>query len=871
MKKRIICNFLMLTSLFFSGFTAQAQQVNTTYFMENVPVRNKLNPAFQPISNFYLGFPVLGYTQIGVGNNTISIKDLIYKQNGQTVSVFESGANKDILYNALNANTLFGSNAELNILDFGFRKNDNYWSFSITEKIDGNVNLPKDLMKFLLYGAPNIDNNVFDFRNLNVDITAYTEAALGFSRNINDKWSFGAKFKFLYGNLNATSSNQNIDLQLGIDKWSLIGNGNINYSGPIDVQGTNLKNLNFTYPATTMGWAKPSGLGGGIDLGLTYKPIESLSFSAAITDLGMIRWNQNINNLIYEANFSFDGIGKLTNYKNNSALIDSILTTIGDSISMSYSNTSYNTYTKAKLNMGAELRFFDNTLSLGLLSRTLLYKKNLYEELTASINARPADWFNLSASYSIMNGRMSNIGAGLGLRTGFIHWFASADYVPLNYAPLPINSVNYPVPYNTAGLNLAIGVNFVFGNGKDADKDGVQNRWDKCPETAKGVMVDKKGCPIDTDGDGVPDYLDMCSNTPLEAYNKINAKGCPIDTDQDGVPDYMDKCPKTPISMRDFVNDDGCTTDSDGDGVSDTLDKCPNTPAIVKGLVTADGCPKDTDKDGVYDYLDKCANTPANAKVDSIGCPFDSDKDGVVDYLDKCPDTPAEYRRQVDKNGCHKVKTMIGDFDGEGKTKATKTNAIGEIKTKATADDSDSDGVADALDKCPKTPAEARGKVDEKGCPLDTDGDGVYDYLDKCPKVSGVASNGGCPELKTDDKRLFQKALQGIQFEAGSAAIRPVSLNILNQVAGVLIANSTYLVEIRGHTDNAGTPETNLILSQKRAESVKRFLISKGISADRLTTSGFGGTVPLSDNNTAAGKAKNRRVEFIVSYNEISF
>ena len=111
----------------------------------------------------------------------------------------------------------------------------------------------------------------------------------------------------------------------------------------------------------------------------------------------------------------------------------------------------------------------------------------------------------------------------------------------------------------------------------------------------------------------------------------------PVDSDGDGVPDAIDKCPDTPAGVK--VDKDGCPIDSDRDGVPDYLDKCPDTPAGVK--VDKDGCPIDSDRDGVPDYLDKCPDTPAGVQVDKDGCPIDSDHDGVPDYLDKCPGTPA--------------------------------------------------------------------------------------------------------------------------------------------------------------------------------------------------------------------------------------
>lgn len=845
---KIVFACLLISSV----FRVNAQQVNTMYFMDNVPLRNTLNPAFQPLSNFYLGFPLGGYTQFGMGNSSITLKDMIYKDaNGKPILFLNKNGDKTKFINSLEPTTLLSANLQINLLDFGFRAGKSYWNFSLTEKIDGNIGIPQDFMKLLLYGTndPKYINN-FDLTSFGGDLSIYTEAGLGYSKKINDQWAYGVKFKFLYGTANVSLVNQKDSLYAGIDKWKATGLGTINYS--------TADNITFPvggYKPSISNWAQPAGLGGGIDLGLTYKPTKHLTFSAAVTDLGMIKWTKNTNRIDYTVNAKYTGFNDLTLNSDFGKLTSQLVDSLINSTSSTKTTGAYTTYTSPKLNVGLEYGFFkNNNVSVGVLSRTMKYNQKYYQELTGSLNIRPIDWFNMSVSYSVMNGGMSNIGAGLGLRTGMLHWFFSADYLSISNAKYPLASIadtlgvtlpsfaqklNIPFAYNQNRMNFAVGVNIVFGNRKDADKDGVVDRRDKCPETPFGVIVDKKGCPVDNDGDGVPDYQDKCPNTPKEAYNKIDMTGCPLDTDNDSVPDYLDKCPDTPLASIGFVDKTGCSLDTDKDGVFDYLDKCPKTPKGV--VVDAHGCPVDTDGDGVADYIDLCPGTVAQARgmVDKNGCPLDSDNDGVSDYLDLCPGTPIEARLFVNKNGCAK--------------------------------DTDNDGIQDYLDKCPDTPKEASGMVDEKGCPRDTDGDGVMDYLDNCPKVPGVASNKGCPEVKKEVKKLFQKALQGIQFESGKATIKPASFNILSQIAEVLVANSTYLVEIQGHTDNVGNPAANLSLSDKRAAAVKEYLISKGVAESRMTSKGFGDSLPVDNNKTTAGKAKNRRVEFIVTFEETSF
>ncbi len=248
--------------------------------------------------------------------------------------------------------------------------------------------------------------------------------------------------------------------------------------------------------------------------------------------------------------------------------------------------------------------------------------------------------------------------------------------------------------------------------------------------------------------------------------------------------------------------------------------------AALLGWSWGVGKQKDADGDGVIDRRDKCPDTPAGATVDATGCPKDSDGDGVYDGIDKCPDTPKGAT--VDATGCPK--------------------------------DTDGDGVYDGIDKCPKTPKGAT--VDATGCPKDTDGDGVYDGIDKCPdtpKGTPVDETGCAKELFKGEERTL--ILEGVNFEFNSATLTANATTILDRVAASLKDWPEIRVEVGGHTDSVGTERYNADLSQKRADSVKAYLVSKGIDASRMTTRGYGESVPVADNGTKDGRALNRRVE----------
>ena len=359
-------------------------------------------------------------------------------------------------------------------------------------------------------------------------------------------------------------------------------------------------------------------------------------------------------------------------------------------------------------------------------------------------------------------------------------------------------------------VNLALGFSICWGsNRRDKDKDGVYDKIDMCPNTPRGVKVDERGCPLDEDHDGVPDYLDQCLGTPAAAIGFVDSLGCELDSDGDGVEDYRDKCPNTPEAAWGKVDTLGCPIDSDGDGVPDYIDDCPETPEAAWG------------------------------KVDEKGCPIDSDGDGVPDYIDACPETPAAAKGMVDANGCPL--------------------------------DSDGDGVPDYLDHCPNTPEAAKGYVDSIGCPLDSDGDGVADYLDQCPTVPGTDANRGCPEVKREVRQLLQKAMQGIEFETGKAKIKKKSYALLDKIAAIFVENESYIIEVQGHTDNTGKASANKKISEQRAKEVMKYLEEKGVPAERMTAVGYGQEQPIADNKTKAGRQKNRRVEFKITFEEVHY
>mgnify|MGYP003114339792 CR=1 FL=1 len=255
--------------------------------------------------------------------------------------------------------------------------------------------------------------------------------------------------------------------------------------------------------------------------------------------------------------------------------------------------------------------------------------------------------------------------------------------------------------------------------------------------------------------------------------------------------------------------------DTDGDGIYDKNDACPDVP----GLEAFNGCP-DSDNDGIEDSKDDCPNQAGLAEFN--GCP-DGDSDGIADKEDACP-------------------TVAG------------------LKALGGCPDADADGVADKDDSCPNE----KGPSANKGCPWpDTDGDGILDKDDKCPNEAGTVANNGCPEIAPTPEVMDQlnEYARTILFNTGKATIQAESNEVLAAMTAIFVEYPQANFSIDGHTDSVGSKTTNQLLSERRANSVMDYLISKGIKADRLAANGYGEEFPIASNKSRNGRKNNRRVE----------
>ncbi len=256
---------------------------------------------------------------------------------------------------------------------------------------------------------------------------------------------------------------------------------------------------------------------------------------------------------------------------------------------------------------------------------------------------------------------------------------------------------------------------------------------------------------------------------------------------------------------------------------------------------------------GTEVFVEPRAWEPQPAEPEEEPAPSDSDADGVTDDADLCPGTPTGAT--VEADGCQPpaVEEEPAPVEVEEVPAAVVVAALPEP-------DADSDGVPDSLDRCPGTVAD--DVVDSGGCSItrDSDGDGVVDSSDRCENTAPGTrvDSTGCPALFGEGET---KITLNNAFKPGTWDLKPEARAKLDGIAQTLIANPSIRIAIAGYTDSSGSERRNTWLSQTRADAVKLYLRENGVPRERMTARGYGPADPVASNDTAEGRALNRRIE----------
>ena len=422
------------------GMTMHAQYLRTSYFMEGTSSRLELNPGLQPMRG-YFNIPVLGSFNVGTSSNVLGINDII--------DVLDSGEDiflNDDLYSRLKSDNRLNVNLKTDVLSFGWYAGKGFWNVNVGLRADVGASIPQSMFEYLRR-VNNTEDINGSFSNMNFNLNAYAEIGLGYSRQITEKLSVGGRVKVLLGIARAEMAVDNFDIYVDdaltkgdyteLNPYQTYGSATVNArvsttmkGGGLSFDETTGQIDGFDIDGSNFGIA---GAGFGIDLGASYKVWDNLTVSAAVLDLGFIKWKEGETTVAAPANGSFEVTG--SNYQD---FLD------GDFLSMDRFNfvqdkeaaEDTKTTLASTILLAGEYGLLDNKLSVGAIYTARFAEPKTLNELTFSATYRPKNWFNIAASYSPIQAGGKSF--GLALKLGAL--FLGTDYMYFGNSSKAVNA-----------------------------------------------------------------------------------------------------------------------------------------------------------------------------------------------------------------------------------------------------------------------------------------------------------------------------------------------------------------------------------------------------------------------------------------------
>ena len=454
---------LIIIGLFLLPLLGQSQGNKSTYFLEGTPYNHENNPAFSNDLN-YFGIGISNFNLNTQSN--IGIKKFLFVNPDPTsqyklTTFMDPSISADDFLSGLVDNNTFNINLSENILGVGFRSFGGFNTIGINIKSNTFINLPYELFNFLKNGASNLSGSSYNISNLRMMSTNYAEIAFGHSHKFMDKLTVGAKVKALIGLAAIDAKLDQLDITMSQTEWSIQSNGYLNVSGTGPEFVTDADNAIENFDINTPGLG---GYGVAIDLGAVFEPIEGLKVSAAILDLGSIKWSNTLVGETDNEKITFGGFEDMVlvgGEEDESAVGDQGKQLQDDLTKMAnfYDNgttTDHSTTLSSTINVGAEYQI----PVVKMITVGALYSRQSNEFFTNNeerlyINLSPTKWFDLSANYAL-----TTLGDSYGFVMNFhpkgINFFIGSDFMVTDVTPqfVPINNLNTSLFF---GFNIALG------------------------------------------------------------------------------------------------------------------------------------------------------------------------------------------------------------------------------------------------------------------------------------------------------------------------------------------------------------------------------------------------------------------------------
>lgn len=464
------------------SFPLVSQVNNTLYFMHGVPQSNRVNPAFQPRGNIYIGFPLMAPIKAGFSSSSLAWKDVIYQHPTDAdslITFMHPYGSKQQFLDQLKPVNVFVSDFGTSLISFGFRTDVGFFSMDVVSRWDGNIYYPGDLARFILQEEH--EGETYEMDGIGTDLMAFDEISVGWSEEVVDNLTIGVRAKALFGVGDLSTTNSVLSVSTSQEIWNIKSDMKFNASLPFAevvydeddmiedvIIDDALENPDFSTISNYMFNTKNFGL--GVDLGVDYWPMDQLQISVSLLDLGYIKWKDEVHKVDYETEYDFTGLElnpfDLAEDYTFEDYLDSTLGQMADSLVGFLQFTPGGAYSKrlnTKLFAGVSYYLMPN-INLGILSRTDFLNGKVSEQVSASANFSTGRFLNLSLSYSYMNAYYKNIGAGLSINAGPLNLYLISDNV--------LNIVCWPE--EARSVNLWFGLNFVFGYKEKLDHPLLQ-------------------------------------------------------------------------------------------------------------------------------------------------------------------------------------------------------------------------------------------------------------------------------------------------------------------------------------------------------------------------------------------------------------
>lgn len=474
--------FILLT------LTTNAQQSGQLGYFDLLPQSVYANPALRPVNKLNIGIPALSGLFIEHGNNWYNSKDYQQNDGNRAVSI-----NAEAILNNIDEYAYTGQSAAIELLHVGFKINKHYFSVKAAERLQFQVQLPRDIFALAMYGnvGPNgFENNTANFSGLNVNAIHYREYGIGYSYEFDDKFTAGVSLKYLYGMERIVTTESSLQLRTDPNTYALESSGSfsVNTSGIYGNFSDGDESVQSDLVNYTTG-LKNSGF--GADLGFVYKPIEKLQLEFSANDLGFIKWNSDVANYsTTDAEFAYNGVD-MTDYLFDTGsdfddgfqgALDSISEELENTYGFEKSNNAFTTAINGYFRYSASWDLLETEKTTGKVWANMMHGVGQSEiPFSFALGYNQKFWRNIQASvhYSKRSQFEGSMGCGLVLAAGPVQIYALVENIRFaNLSKIEIvdsetgESDGSTLYFSNPGdVRVNVGINLAF-KGKDDRKSG---------------------------------------------------------------------------------------------------------------------------------------------------------------------------------------------------------------------------------------------------------------------------------------------------------------------------------------------------------------------------------------------------------------